>query len=267
MSLTKLIFEFIIVVLRYNMKKTEIIVADKRIQIEYYDSVLSTNTLLKELNSSECGLIHAAIADTQSGGRGRLGKSFYCPSNCGLYMSFRLDGDLVFSYQYLTVVSAVAVVRAIYEIFGVKCDIKWVNDLYLNSKKVCGILCEGVFDNGAINSAIVGIGVNIAEPKGGYPKEIKDVAGALCQQYSDEIRDRLAKMILIKFFDVLKLDSQSLYHEYKDSLFIIGRTVTFIRNNIRTEATVEGLSSDFSLLVSHDGIVESLNSGEITIKT
>ena len=142
-----------------------------------YDSVGSTNDIAKDLGKS--GTKQALIiASEQTKGRGRRGRSFFSPNGSGIYMSILLrpehSSDII---PLLTTASAVAVSKAIKSVTNINTSIKWINDLYINFKKVCGILCEASFtSDNKLDFIIVGIGININEPNGGFPEELSNIA-------------------------------------------------------------------------------------------
>ena len=150
--------------------------------IDVRESVTSTNTVLKELaeHGGREGMV--VIAQRQTMGKGRLGRSFYSPQGGGLYMSVllrpRFSADAALS---ITTAAAVAVARAIDDVTGERAMIKWVNDVYFHGRKVCGILTEASvdFENSGLHYAVLGMGVNLTEPEGGFPGEVAQVAGAL----------------------------------------------------------------------------------------
>ena len=153
------------------------------VYIKVYQEVDSTNRAAKAAAvTGEAGHGSFVLAGCQTEGRGRRGRSFYSPQDAGIYLSVILEpkGSLQESLL-LTAEAAVAVYRAVKKITGVELDIKWVNDLYHNGKKVCGILTEAVtdFESGNIEFAVVGIGLNIFEAADGYPDSLKGIAGGI----------------------------------------------------------------------------------------
>ncbi|AEE17926.1 biotin--[acetyl-CoA-carboxylase] ligase [Treponema brennaborense] len=141
--------------------------------------------------SAEGRALHgsAFFAETQTAGRGRLGRPFYSPSHTGLYVSLvYVPAGGVHEPALLTASAAVGVCRALSRVYGVDARIKWVNDVFLHGKKICGILTEGVsnFETGIIEAAVVGIGVNIAESGDGFPDQIARVAGTVLPSAGDE---------------------------------------------------------------------------------
>lgn len=148
-----------------------------------YESLPSTNRLAKQLAVAD-GLREAiVVADSQVAGRGRYSHVFFSPAGTGLYMSFLLEPKAL-PFQnaaFLTIYAAVIVCEAIEALMGLSPEIKWVNDLYLNGKKICGILTEAGTDveTGQLQWMVCGIGINVREPEGGFPKDLPR-AGALC---------------------------------------------------------------------------------------
>ena len=125
------------------------------------------------------------VAEEQTAGRGRLGRTFYSPAGAGVYLSVvlrpRLQADAA---QYLTCAAAVSCAQAIEAVTGEEALIKWVNDIFCRGRKVAGILTEGVVDmeSGRFEYAVLGMGVNVRVPASGFPSEIADVAGAVCDE-------------------------------------------------------------------------------------
>ena len=119
------------------------------------------------------------ISNKQTNGRGRLGKSFYSPEDTGIYMSFVYKNNKLSNPINITSIAAVAVTNAITEIMDIDINIKWVNDLYYNNKKICGILTEATTnpDTGELDNIIVGIGLNISTTS--FPNELKEIATSI----------------------------------------------------------------------------------------
>ena len=183
------------------MQINEIHAAQGRCRILVYDHLPSTNQTAREMAADGALDGTVVLAHKQSAGRGRLGRSFFSPDGTGLYMSLILRRDLTAADALrLTPMAAVATAEAIEDMVGHKVDIKWVNDIYLDQKKVCGILTEGSVDptSGRLAYAVIGIGVNITPPDGGFPEEIRQVAGAILPASDDAegVRDALVEKIL-----------------------------------------------------------------------
>lgn len=193
------------------------------------------------------------IAEEQTKGKGRPGKSFYSPASTGLYLSIvlrpRLQADQA---QYLTTAAAVAGARAIERVTGKQALIKWVNDIYCEGKKVSGILTEGSIDmeSGRFEHAVLGIGINVKRPQGGFPADLIDVAGALIDDGQGAVRSELAARILIEFWDLYQnIESRSYYEEYRHRCFLLGKPLVITRNGSRVRAKAIDITSDFKLVI------------------
>lgn len=242
-------------------------------QIYVYDQLPSTNTTARELAASGAPDGTVVIAERQSAGRGRMSRSFFSPGGTGLYMSVIIRRDLLVQDALkLTTTAAVAVAQAI-ESMGKRVGIKWVNDVYLDKKKVCGILTEGavVPGNANLDYAVIGIGVNVAFPQGGFPEELTAIAGSVFGDVSDPygVRCELALNILNRLMTNLNLDdSQVIHKEYCRRSFVIGKQVTVHRGDDEPyTARVMGIDYDYRLLIrTSDGREAALDSGEISIR-
>ena len=231
----------------------------------------STNTYLK--NAAEKGEIDGSviIAETQTAGKGRLGRHFYSEKG-GLYMSILVRPNMPTERSlFITTGTAVAVSRAIEKICEKNVGIKWVNDIFLNGKKVCGILAEGAsdFETGRLQYAVVGIGINVTEPKGKFNKEIADIATAIYDK--DEpygIKNRLAAEILNQFSEIMKApDDKTVIDEYRARSIIIAKEVNIIENGEVKSATVVDIDDTAAIILkTDDGKIIKKTSGEISIK-
>ena len=244
----------------------ELYLRGNKVEISFIDTLPSTNALLKEECKKGAPNYYTVIADRQTRGRGRLGRSFFS-DNGGLYMSFLLRDIDEVDLTRITAAAGVSAAEAIEKVYGVKCGIKWVNDLVYNGKKVCGILAEGVIsDDGRIEGVVVGIGINIAPPSGGFPDEIKNIAGAVSDSYSRSGRDRLAKAILESFDD--NITSREIIDKYRSLSTVMGKDVRVITPNETYDAKATEIDDSFGLTVmTEDGKKKTLRSGEISIRT
>lgn len=239
-------------------------------KIEYKNSVTSTNDIVKEYAKSGENEGLVLIANAQSAGKGRLSRSFYSPENTGVYLSILLRPKVeIEKFTVLTPLSAVAVCRATQKVFGVHSEIKWVNDVYCHSKKVCGILTESgydIVDNSPF--AVVGIGVNVAAPKGDFPLDIKDKAGAICDSCDREIKAKFTAEILNEFYNFYRdFETKSFYSEYKNRSFVLGKKISFIKNKNEINAVAEDIDDNFGLIVkTENGEILTLSTGEVSIK-
>ncbi len=239
-----------------------------------YDTIDSTNVeakrLLKESKISSHGAV--ILAEHQSAGKGRLGRSFYSPKNKGIYISVLYGGSEFLKRHNdsvaITVSAAVAVRRALAE-FGVFTKIKWVNDLFLKNKKVCGILVEGVFSTlekgtTGVDSYIIGIGVNVFEDEDGFPDELKAIAGSIGKGVD---RNVLVASIINNLFFVLTQTPMSVIDEYREHSLVLNKKVTVITPNEKYSAKVIAITDEAHLTVERDnGATETLLSGEISLR-
>ncbi len=245
-------------------------------KIHIFESVASTNTLMKEYAENGCREWEIILAEKQSGGRGRMGRYFFSPETSGVYLSVLLRP--CFSPQnanLITTCAAVCACEAIFRVCNVKADIKWVNDIYVNGKKVAGILTEGAVDGetGLLKYAVLGIGINVYPPKGGFPSDIENIAGAVLEESNDGdgVRELLAvefiKAFMERYPNLLRNDK--LYDEYSQRMFLTGKEVDVLLNcgNTVKKAVVLGVDRDFSLRVRYDDMTEDrLYDGEVSLR-
>ena len=176
-----------------------------------YDEIDSTNLEAKRYaasNSEPLQEIPVFIAKSQTGGRGRLGRSFFSPEETGLYMSILLPiNENLIETDLITPACGVAVCRTIEELSKQEPKIKWVNDIYCRGRKVVGILTEGGLKAGTdqLSYAVLGIGINLWEPTGGFPEEIKKIAGSVLTESFQP--DKMEKEQLIDNFNTLNDNS------------------------------------------------------------
>ena len=241
--------------------------------IYIYDTVESTNTSAKQLALDGAPHGTVVIAHSQTAGKGRLGRSFFSPGN-GIYMSVIIKPDFDLSLSGLiTTAAAVAVSEAIEETCGVPALIKWVNDIYVSDKKVCGILSEGMtdFETGRIESIIIGIGLNTSVD--GFSEELLSIAGAVEGDYSKSV---LAANTITKLLDLINnIDDRSFIETYKKKNLVIGRKITVYKGIYKHDpneipsvsAYAVDIDNNGGLIVRYeDGSQETLNSGEISIR-
>ncbi len=239
-----------------------------------YDTLPSTNDtghLLAQNGAPEWSVV---VADTQTAGRGRLERKFHSPQGTGLYMSVILRPEIAPSEALtITTAAAVSVAETLEAMFGVRAEIKWVNDILVEGKKVCGILTESRLSGANLDYAILGIGVNVAPPEGGFPEEIRQIAGAVSDGKGDlgKIRMKLMEGILGAFYthyQTLNRNPVPFLEEYKKRLCCLNRPVHIMGENGTWQVgTPVDLKPDFSLEVAmEDGSVKSLRAGEISLR-
>ncbi len=235
------------------------------------DTVDSTNNYLKELGKDGCHEGTAVIADKQTAGRGRMGRSFISPEG-GLYMSVLLKPEHDnFDFLLITSAAAVAVCRAVEAMTDVSLKIKWVNDIYLDDKKLCGILTEGVFSgNNTPDFAVLGIGLNIIEPENGFDENIKNIATSLFKKEipDNDFKLKLCGRILDEFFKYYEnLSKREFLEEYRKRSFIINRDIYYISGDEKHFCRCVGIDDNCNLIVEENGVKKQLGTGEITVRT
>ncbi len=232
----------------------------------YYKITDSTNTRAREYATEGGELPALFAADAQSGGRGRQGKSFYSPSDTGIYMSLLFDvtDEPPRSVVALTTATATAVAESIENACCIKCGIKWVNDIYVGGKKVCGILCEQL-SLGDKKYAIIGVGINLTTAS--FPEDIRNIAGSvgvntdktaltdsICKSIS-EVRERMGHG------DFSYMDS------YRRRSVVLGKEITFTQNGESFSGLAESINDLGGLHVKlPDGTHRTLESGEISLR-
>ena len=226
-----------------------------------FESIDSTNSEARRRMNKGISLPALFIAESQTEGRGRRGRTFY--SQGGVYMTaaFKIsEGDLVF----ITTKAAVAVSEAIESLIDVKVDIKWVNDIYLNGLKICGILCESVRDpeTSEIKGVIIGVGINLNVID--FPKELTNIAGNLSAE--GITAENLAFAVMEKLYEILE-SHRDFTHEYKKRSLVLGRGIVYEKNGMKISAMAEDIDRRGGLVVrNQDGSLDTLTSGEITLR-
>lgn len=239
--------------------------------IEYKDEVSSTNTILKEEAIEGAVEGRVLIANAQTQGRGRLNRNFYSPENTGIYMSILLRPKLDINQALMiTTAAAVSVCQGIEKASGKASGIKWVNDIFIEDKKVCGILTEaGInLESKTLDYAILGIGINIANPENEFPSEIKSIAGSIFEASPPEnIKNILISEILNSFLNIYKdLPEDSYIEEYIKRSIIIGKNVTLIKDGKNYEVKVLDIDNQCRLKIKNGDKIEYINSGEVSLK-
>ncbi len=230
-----------------------------------YKTIDSTNSEAKKLAMS--GAEHGTIvaANEQTNGRGRRGNSFYSPAQTGIYMSVILKPQKALADCLMTTVAAaVAVTDSIEALTGKNPQIKWVNDIFLDGRKICGILTEAIsdFESGMAEAIIVGVGVNVSTAD--FPEEIAEVAGSLSPE--NLTRNQLAAEIAARIVEYSEsTDNSAIMAKYREKSMVIGRNITFTKNGIQQSGYVKDINDMGNLVVETAKGTEILASGEITI--
>lgn len=243
----------------------------RELNLHVYDSVDSTNLVLRKLASEGAPEGTVVIASEQTGGRGRKGRSFYSPQGTGVYVSLLLKPKIApDDATLITTTAAVAVCGAVEALSGEPASIKWVNDVFLRGKKVCGILTEGSFDmeSGQFEYAVLGTGINVFEPDGGFPQEIREIAGSVLMSPAPDAKNRMIAEYLNRFLPLYRaLGSAETNAEYRKRSFVLGKQVNVIGGTGTTPARAIDVDERCRLIVEYaDGRREALSSGEISVR-
>lgn len=232
----------------------------------------STNALVREKANQGCPEGCIIIACEQTAGRGRYGRQFFSPVDSGVYLSLLLRPTAYSPQQAtcLTAAAAAAMCQAIEEVTGQQPGIKWVNDIFLHGKKVCGILTEAAvgLETGTLNYMVLGAGVNLYPPAEGFPEEIQSIAGSVLERSCPEAKNRLVGEFLNRFWDFYSHPECRTYLEdYRARSLAVGRNVTVLSAGKAVSAYAYGIDDDFRLLVRYEnGDTEALSYGEIRIQ-
>lgn len=239
--------------------------------LEVLSCVDSTNSLLREKANAGIPEGYVVLAGQQTGGRGRMGRRFYSPPDTGLYLSLLLRPTHLPPAQAvgITTMAAVAACRAIEEVSHGDAQIKWVNDIYLGGKKVCGILTEASIglESGSLDYAVVGVGFNVCPPEDGFPEELSQIAGAILPRSQEGARNRLAAAFLKHFLAIYRSGGTGYAEEYRRRSLVIGKPIRVLSPAGQRPAFALDVDSSCRLIVRYDdGTVEALSSSEVSIR-
>lgn len=243
-------------------------------EIVYIDSIDSTNTFA--MKNADNGELPAdvnlfIIADSQTAGRGRLGRSFESSQGNGIYATLVVRPQKkTYEIASITLVVALAVVRAFDKLFGLETKIKWPNDIILNGKKLCGILTEMKNEGQKLKFVAVGFGINVANEQ--FPEELKDKATSIYMETGQRTERKNIVAAVVKEFEELYeqyLDNEDLLFmvdEYNERLINRNREIVIEHNNERKNAIQLGIDKTGVLKVLVDGEEKSITSGEILVR-
>ena len=223
----------------------------KEIPIYIYDTIPSTNTKAKEMILNEDCCSALLIADTQTAGRGRTGHSFFSPQSSGIYMSLIYKPDSFENASRATTKAAVAVSKAIEELYNIVPQVKWVNDIYLDGKKICGILTEAVIKPETSDGALV-IGIGINHSASDLPEDIKNIAGFLPKKENIS-RTKLVAAVLNNLLPEIENLSDTTYLDYfRSHSLLTGKRIFYHENGERRGGIVTGIDEEAGLMVQTD---------------
>ncbi len=221
------------------------------VRVEVHETLASTNDACRRAlaeGAREC----LVLAQTQSGGRGRRGRAFFSPPG-GLYMSVGMPAAP--DELGLTCRAAVAAALAVRDVAGVECGVKWVNDLFLDGKKVCGILAEQAGEN-----AVVGIGLNLIPMP--LPPELEGRVGFIgCGDLREELAARIARALLRR-----DVSDRGFMDEYRRRSVVLGKDVTCIVGDRSFTARALAIDDDGALVVLGPNGRETLRWGEVSVR-
>ena len=207
-------------------------------------------------------------AQLQTEGKGRKGRKFYSPKDSGLYLSILLyPGKTAQKSLEITAAAAVAVCKAVENCCGISLGIKWVNDLYLENKKVCGILTEAVtdFETGDIEFVVVGIGLNLYEPTGGFPNELKEKAGAILPDGQKVDKNQLVGEIVNRLLE--ETERAGIPREYINRNIVPGKKIQITFGATEREVLAKEILADGKLLAINEKNEEEIfPSGDVSVK-
>ena len=243
-------------------------------RFQWLEETDSTNDQLKKLARQGAPHGTVLIADRQSGGHGRMGRSFHSPGGVGIYFSILLrpqcaPGELM----HLTCATAVAMCEAVEKAAGFRPGIKWTNDLVSGKRKLGGILTElGLSPRGGVDYAIIGIGINCCQQEADFAEEIREIAASLSMVTGKEI-DRAAVAAammdaLYRMDRMLLTEKSAILDSYRKNCITIGREISLLRvgEPVRHGKAVD-MDDEGALIVEFaDGHREAVNSGEVSIR-
>jgi BirA family biotin operon repressor/biotin-[acetyl-CoA-carboxylase] ligase len=239
--------------------------------VYWYHTIPSTNAEAKAMAVKDAPQGTILLADSQTAGRGRLGRSFHSPAGSGLYMSVILRPNCPpAELMHLTCAVGVAACDAVEEVSGIRPGIKWINDLVLNGKKLGGILTELAMDGSNVGYAVVGIGINCNHPTEDFPPELQDIACSLSSATGGVVDRAKLAAALISHLEAMNwqlFDREVIMDRYRRDCVTIGKDVTVISGDTTTPGRALNVENDGSLLVQfHDGSIRAVNSGEVSVR-
>ena len=242
--------------------------------VQVMEEVSSTNTLLKELGRQGAPAGTVLVADRQTGGRGRLGRSFFSPGGVGVYLSALIRPDCApTELMHLTCAVAVAMCDAVEQAFGFRPGIKWTNDLVVGTKKLGGILTELGLDpkTGRVSYAVLGIGINCGQYEADFDESIRSMATSarlvLGRQADREML--IAEMIqaLERMDKTLLSSPAAMLERYKSDCITLGQPVSIVRGDSVRHALALDVDAEGGLVVRYDsGETGTVTSGEVSVR-
>lgn len=241
--------------------------------IHYFDTIGSTNDEARRMAKSGAPHGTVLIAGHQTGGHGRRGRSFHSPAGSGIYMSVLLRPDCApTELMHLTCAVAVAMCDAIEQAVGFRPGIKWTNDLVCGKRKIGGILTELGFTNqGLVDYAIIGIGINCTQTELDFPEDIRSIAASLAMVSQTRVEADVVAAAMIQALQ--KMDSQLLsakaqiLAQYKKDCITLGQEIVLLRGDGKRYGIARDIDPDGGLVVEfQSGTLEVVSSGEVSVR-
>ena len=242
--------------------------------LHWFDSIPSTNTHARELAKQGAPHGTVLIADRQTGGRGRLGRTFHSPAGVGVYFTVILRPNChATELMHLTCAAAVAACDAVEAVFALRPGIKWTNDLVSGTRKLGGILTElGLKPDGTVDYAIVGIGINCCQEESDFPEEIRGIAASLSMVTKAPVsRPRLCAALMEAYSrmdELLLPGKEQILNRYRADCVTLGKEISLVRadGKVRHGKALD-IDPEGALIVRHtDGSVEAVSSGEVSVR-
>jgi len=241
---------------------------NKSASVYFLNRIDSTNAFAREKARKGETEATVVIAKKQTAGRGRLGRSFISPKG-GVYMSVVLRPKILpQDATIITAAAAVAVCRAIEAVSDKKCEIKWVNDIYIEGKKVCGILTEGEFaGKKSFEFVVLGVGINLFAPRGGFPKELTFAGSIFKRKFrKKKIKEKIICKFLNEFFYFYEnLQEKEFIKEYQSRSILTGKEISYKKEDKTHTGRVVGIDENAQLLVKEGESTIALSTGEVQI--
>jgi len=245
------------------------------ITVDFFNSVDSTNNVAKRKNFFSNEKYYLAVSREQTDGKGRMGRSFFSPKDKGIYMSLAIKLNMhIDKITKLTTATSVFVVKALKEVVGIDTQIKWINDIYYDDKKVCGILTESINDveTGIIDTIIVGIGINLYPCNNDIlPVDIKNMVGTILKgnnECLDFDRNELVANIINQILsNIYSINDFGLRDIYKKHSLILNENIVYTINGEERLGIAIDIDENGGLLIKNDcGEIITLSSGEISVR-
>lgn len=245
-----------------------------RDSIHWFASIDSTNTQAKALAAAGAPHGTILIADSQTAGRGRLGRTFQSPSGAGIYMSVVLRPHCPASdLMHLTCATAVALCDAVEKTLGFRPHVKWINDLVWERRKLAGILTELAFDpkTSLVDYAVIGIGINCNQTPEDFPPDLRQIACSAAMACGRPVkRSRLAASMICaleRMSQQLLSEQHTIMCRYRQDCITIGADVSIVHGQVLRYGKAVDVQDDGGLLVTFgDGHSETVNAGEVSVR-